>query len=54
MCTNPPTTLVPVQRRQANIQGQVDASIPAMTDRAGNVIPFNAAAVYLDAVAKGI
>jgi hypothetical protein len=32
----------------------VDASIPSMTDRTGNVIPFNAAGVYKDATAKGI
>lgn len=32
----------------------VDASIPAMSNRLGQVIPFNTAGVYLDAKAKGI
>ncbi|KAK3384950.1 hypothetical protein B0H63DRAFT_174459 [Podospora didyma] len=43
-----------VQPRQLDIQNSVDPSIPAMTDRFGNVIPFNAANVYKDATAKGI
>jgi hypothetical protein len=32
----------------------VDASIPAMTDAQGNVIPFDPKNVYLDGQAKGI
>ena len=43
---------VPVERRQ-NVPA-VDAAIPAMTDRSGNVIPFDAAKVYQDAAAKGL
>jgi hypothetical protein len=45
---------LPVERRQSNTIPNVDAQIPAMTDRAGNVIPFNAANVYKDASTKGL
>ncbi|KAK4463330.1 hypothetical protein QBC42DRAFT_69666 [Cladorrhinum samala] len=41
--------------RRQNIVGQIDPAIPAMTDRQGNVIPFEATKVYLaaaDAAAK--
>ena len=43
---------VPVVKRQ-NVPA-VDAAIPAMADRNGNVIPFDAAKVYQDAAAKGL
>lgn len=36
-------------KRQNNVQNTVDASIAAMTDAQGNVIPFDAANVYLAA-----
>jgi len=39
--------------RRQNIPN-VDASIPAMSNRNGDVIPFNTAGVYKDATAKGI
>ncbi|KAK3376656.1 hypothetical protein B0T24DRAFT_224805 [Lasiosphaeria ovina] len=42
-----------VQPRQADVNS-VDASIPAMSDRNGNVLPFNTAGVYKDATAKGL
>lgn len=48
------TNLVPVERRQSNTIPNVDAKIPAMTDAAGNIVPFNAARVYKDAAAKGL
>ncbi|KAK3942041.1 hypothetical protein QBC46DRAFT_339952 [Diplogelasinospora grovesii] len=41
-------------RRQANNIQQMDPSVPAMTDQNGNVIPFDAANVYQDALAKGL
>ncbi|KAK3321628.1 hypothetical protein B0H66DRAFT_601112 [Apodospora peruviana] len=42
-----------VVKRQT-IQDQVDASIPAMSNQQGQVVPFNTANVYLDAKNKGI
>ncbi|KAK3985614.1 hypothetical protein QBC44DRAFT_373939 [Cladorrhinum sp. PSN332] len=35
--------------RRQNIVGAIDPAIPAMTDRQGNVIPFDASKVYLAA-----
>ncbi|KAK3319838.1 hypothetical protein B0T19DRAFT_273105 [Cercophora scortea] len=43
-----------LRARQAATQGQVDASVPAMTDKNGNVVPFDATKVYQDALAKGL
>ncbi|KAK3689821.1 hypothetical protein B0T22DRAFT_481014 [Podospora appendiculata] len=43
-----------LRSRQAAAQNQVDASVPAMSDKNGNVVPFDAANVYQDALAKGI
>ncbi|KAK0725335.1 hypothetical protein B0H67DRAFT_641775 [Lasiosphaeris hirsuta] len=43
-----------VVKRQGNLQNQVDVGAPAMTDRTGQVVPFNAANVYQDAKARGI
>ncbi|KAH6615679.1 hypothetical protein B0J18DRAFT_468958 [Chaetomium sp. MPI-SDFR-AT-0129] len=43
---------VPV-KRQANIAGNVVAQTPAMSDQAGNVIPFDSTKVYQDAKVKG-
>ncbi|KAK1757245.1 hypothetical protein QBC47DRAFT_400874 [Echria macrotheca] len=45
---------VNVERRQSNTIPNVDASIPAMSDQAGNVIPFDSTKVYKDATAKGL
>ena len=42
----------PIEKRQ-NVP-VVDASVPAMTDRFGNVIPFDATRVYQDAKDSGI
>lgn len=41
-------------RRQANIVGNIDVSIPAMADASGNVIPFDSTKVYKDATTKGL
>lgn len=43
-----------VERRQNQDIPAVDASIPAMSNRNGDVVPFNTAGVYQDAKAKGI
>lgn len=42
----------PVKRQ--NTIPAVDASIPAMSDQNGNVVPFDATKVYQDATAKGL
>ncbi|CAK7197824.1 hypothetical protein SEUCBS139899_000473 [Sporothrix eucalyptigena] len=41
-------------RRQTNVQNTVNANTPAMTDQDGNVIPFDAAHVYMAGQAAGI
>lgn len=46
------TRPVPIDKRQ-NVPA-VDASIPAMTDRAGNVIPFDSTKVYQNLAANGL
>ncbi|KAL2176693.1 uncharacterized protein P884DRAFT_300563 [Thermothelomyces heterothallicus CBS 202.75] len=40
--------------KRQNAGGQIDVSVPSMTDASGNVIPFNAPNVHKDAAAKGI
>ncbi|CAK7229899.1 hypothetical protein SCUCBS95973_007386 [Sporothrix curviconia] len=41
-------------RRQANVQNAVSANTPAMTDEQGNVVPFDAANVYMAGQAAGL
>ncbi|AEO68060.1 28301073-72a6-4a58-9c7e-5614e5c2a63a [Thermothielavioides terrestris] len=42
----------PVKRQ--NIVNDFDITTPAMTDAAGNVVPFEATKVHQDATAKGL
>ncbi|KAL2163424.1 hypothetical protein VTH06DRAFT_5481 [Thermothelomyces fergusii] len=42
----------PAKRQDA--AGQVDVSVPSMTDASGNVVPFNSQNVHKDATAKGL
>ncbi|KAK0749847.1 hypothetical protein B0T18DRAFT_427904 [Schizothecium vesticola] len=44
--------MIPVVKRQN--APAVDASVPAMTDRAGNVIPFDSTKVYQNLAANGL
>ena len=39
--------------RRQNVPA-VDASVPAMTDRAGNIIPFDSTKVYQNLAANGL
>ncbi|KAK1831236.1 hypothetical protein QBC39DRAFT_259304 [Podospora conica] len=44
---------MPAVEKRQNVPA-VDASIPAMTDRAGNVIPFDSTKVYQALTANGL